>query len=337
MQLPASTLAALLAERRDHGGLLSEWPEWLVALAFGLGSSLSFPVGAAVGALLTPSRKEAPADEKQPSKVTAHILAFGAGTLLFAVTVELYGEAMTDLAVEGYAEGLPYMATTLLYAMLGAVLYVWANRWLQATMAQPESHSLAATERTPLRGLPDLKRNLSMSSAMAAEERRSLLIGIESWFGVLISGVPEAFLLGILAAEKRLSIALVVALFVSNFPTAWASASFMKLGGKSSTFAIIVWALVCLMTGALAGVVPIAFPHMVHEDHGWSRLIGDAIEGLAGGSMLACICAVMLPEAYHVTGDDSALMAVAGFLFGVVVKVFGGLAQNLTGQGVAHQ
>jgi len=57
------------------------------------------------------------------------MLAFGAGALLFAVTVELYGHALMQVHT-GHI-GMIEMFTTILGALIGSALYLIINKWLE--------------------------------------------------------------------------------------------------------------------------------------------------------------------------------------------------------------
>merc|ERR1719310_2509749 len=92
---------------------------WQEALLFGIISSLSLPIGAYLGQWLSPVE----------DYVVAAIVAFGAGALLFAVTVELYGHALHQVAIGklGYIE----IFTTVGCALIGALLYLWLNKMME--------------------------------------------------------------------------------------------------------------------------------------------------------------------------------------------------------------
>merc|ERR550514_2208826 len=97
-----------------------------------------------------------------------------------------------------------------------------------------------------------------------------------------------------------------------------------------------MWISLFLMTGLLAGFACWCLPadgKGFHSgDNFYLHFFGAVIEGLAGGAMLACIAAVMLPEAFEMEGDIIGLIVVVGFLLTVMVKVFGGYASELTGR-----
>jgi len=103
----------------------------LYALIFGIVSGTSLPIGAALGIIFSPV----------PPKFCALMMAFGAGALLFAVTVELYGHALMEVA-HGRL-GLVEMFTTIGGALIGAAFYLTINQWLERYLCE---ESLASSD-----------------------------------------------------------------------------------------------------------------------------------------------------------------------------------------------
>lgn len=91
MQWLARRAPALIAYR----GTAESENLWMSAFLYGLVSAASLPIGAIVGIALSPV---------EPLAV-ANIIAFGSGCLLFAVTVELYGEQLMHLEEHNHQEG----------------------------------------------------------------------------------------------------------------------------------------------------------------------------------------------------------------------------------------
>jgi hypothetical protein len=73
--------------------------------------------------------------------VVANIISFGAGCLMFAVTVELYGEQLKHLHEHNHEEGVLEVILCLFAALLGAILYLMLNRWVESLEHQPEPHT----------------------------------------------------------------------------------------------------------------------------------------------------------------------------------------------------
>merc|ERR1719453_491762 len=93
----------------------------LEALIWGTLSAISLPIGAVMGIYFSPV---------DPYFV-ANTIAFGAGCLLFAVTIELYGEQLHHVESDGFKDGKIEMAVCLVSAVVGSILYPFLNRWVE--------------------------------------------------------------------------------------------------------------------------------------------------------------------------------------------------------------
>jgi zinc transporter ZupT len=205
-------------------------------------------------------------------------------------------------------------------------------------------HLLAEVQRVAgkigLESSPRASRVLGKSNSQVefeVEERdavvqRAKLVALQLFLGLLVDGVPEAILMGFLAARGHLTPVFIVALFFANFPEAFSSASLLTVA-KQSWYGIIgMWTFLCILVGSVAGFACWALLAMypgyaTGEALPVPVLIGIAtIEGLTGGSMIACIAAVMLPEAFERMGKEpplllsSGFMCTCGFLSAVLLK-----------------
>jgi zinc transporter ZupT len=106
----------------------------LYALVFGIMSGTSLPLGAALGVYFSPV-----ADDK-----VALMMGFGAGALLFAVTVELYGHALHEVSA-GHSSRLEIFVI-IGGALFGAAFYLSINQWLEEHLTQKEGKEGAASE-----------------------------------------------------------------------------------------------------------------------------------------------------------------------------------------------
>merc|ERR1719191_388234 len=92
-----------------------------------------------------------------------------------------------------------------------------------------------------------------------------------------------------------------------------------------------MWSSLCVTTTILSGVSSWILFALMH-DHSTEHIFhmfGSAVEGLAGGAMLAMVAASMLPEAYHGGGVWAGVVTVIGFLASCTVKVyFGSVSGN---------
>lgn len=311
------------------------YPTWVIAMTFALVSGLSLPLGALLGLWVTPAPASNKLDEQSVKdskkellergnlrkQFVGYCLAFGAGSLLFAVTVELYGKQMRRLHNHGYLHHIVGITVTTVAAILGGVVYTYTDRYLQelvkgTSTSDPESMALLGSKQN------------TRQDEDEQEETNDSAAGLSMWLGVFIDGLPEGILLGFLAAEHQLSMALVISLLIANFPEAFSSACLLKEARWSSWKIFSMWTLCFLLTAALATISCLLCP--VHlEGNLWVRIGESFIEGLAGGAMLACVTAVMLPEAYEIHNDMIGLLCLSGFLVSVALKVTGGVASEL--------
>jgi ZIP family zinc transporter len=131
--------------------------------------------------------------------------------------------------------------------------------------------------------------------------------GLPLLLGALLDGVPEQAVLGIgLGSGQGVSVALLVAIFVSNLPESIGSATDMRAAGTKSRPIIIGWSVVAVVC-ALATLGGYAMSAGVDD-----RLTG-AIDGFAAGALLVMLVSAMIPEAKKKAGDTAGLVAVLGF------------------------
>jgi ZIP family zinc transporter len=131
--------------------------------------------------------------------------------------------------------------------------------------------------------------------------------GLPLALGALLDGIPEQAVLGIgLATGQGVSVALLVAVFVSNLPEAIGSATDMRGAGKSTRLILGLWvavAVVCTLATlggyALAAVVGAG--------------LKAGIDGFAAGALLVMLVDQMVPEAKDKAGNRAGLATVLGF------------------------
>jgi len=131
--------------------------------------------------------------------------------------------------------------------------------------------------------------------------------GLPLALGSLLDGIPEQAVLGIgLATGKGVSVALLVAIFISNLPEAIGSASDMRSAGKSRKNVLTLWVVVTVLC-ALATLVGYLIAQLV----GGSVKAG--VDGFAAGALLVMLTDSMIPEAKGKVGNRAGLVTVLGF------------------------
>lgn len=270
----------------------------LEALLFGLIGSSALVLGGSLGARWA-----------APPRVSGVLLAFASGTLLSALAFELFPEAV-------HLGGLLPAAAGLL---LGGGTFVVINTWVDSRVATDAGDP---DEVPAPAGVSD---DVSGAEAEQTERVRETAgnVGSGVAFGLLaavtLDGVPENLALGVSLVTSHGagegaggSLALLVAIFTSNFPEALVGAVAMRAGGRSAAFAVGLWsAAAVLLTAAvvvgyaaLSNVSPstLAFPL-----------------AFAGGAVLASLADTLMPEAFEHGRPLNSFATGAGFFVAFVL------------------
>lgn len=125
--------------------------------------------------------------------------------------------------------------------------------------------------------------------------------------GALLDGIPEQLVLGIgLASGEPVSIALVVAILVSNLPESIGSAADLLEGGMAKSRVLMLWAGVAVICAA-ATVAGFALASVTGD------AFRSASSGFAAGALLVMLVDSMIPEAQSKAKESTGLATVLGF------------------------
>ena len=126
--------------------------------------------------------------------------------------------------------------------------------------------------------------------------------------GALLDGIPESIAIGLsILHGGAVSVAVVVAIFLSNLPEGLSSSVGMKSAGRSAGFVFGIWtviAVICSLS-SLAGYVLF---------DGFSPFVVALTTAIAAGAILTMIIDTMIPEAFAETHNWAGLIAVLGYL-----------------------
>jgi ZIP family zinc transporter len=184
-------------------------------------------------------------------------------------------------------------------ALISGVSFELVEEGLRAAGGVPVALGLAAGALVFFFGDRAVERMGGRSGGAAA--------GFPLLLGALLDGIPEQVVLGIgLAAGEGVSVALLVAIFVSNLPESIGSATDMRAAGRESRVIVLGWAVVAVVcTLATVG------------GYWVSALVGDrftgAVDGFAAGALLVMLVGSMIPEAKEKASVGAGLAAVLGF------------------------
>jgi zinc transporter, ZIP family len=130
--------------------------------------------------------------------------------------------------------------------------------------------------------------------------------GLPLALGALLDGIPEQAVLGLgLAQGQGVSVALLVAIFVSNLPESIGSSIDMKIGGVRPRSIILLW---------IAVAVACAFSTL--GGYAASQVMAEEFEAIVdgfAGALLVMLVGSMIPEATAKAGEKTGLAAVLGF------------------------
>lgn len=140
--------------------------------------------------------------------------------------------------------------------------------------------------------------------------------GLPLALGALLDGIPEQAVLGIgLASGAGVSVALLVAVFVSNLPEAVGSASDMRASGERSRPIVLLWLVVAAVC-ALATVLGYGVADLVSDP------VRAGIDGFAAGALLVMLTDSMIPESKDKARDWAGLATVLGFAVAAALSKF---------------
>jgi ZIP family zinc transporter len=199
------------------------------------------------------------------------VLGFGAGVLISAVAYELVEEAFST------SEGGSWVAAGLL---AGAVVYFVGDEAIA-------------------------RQGGGQRKSMGGEQEEGTALAIV--LGIVLDGIPESMVIGLtLLQGGSVSVAMLVAVFLSNLPEAIGATSGLAAAGWRRSRILGLWALVVLAS-ALASLAGYAL-----FDGASADTIAFVL-AFAGGAILTMLAETMMPEAYLRGGRAVGLVTTLGF------------------------
>ena len=205
------------------------------------------------------------------------MMGFGGGTLFAAVAYELIPEDNLD-------NGWQICA----WALVGALTYYVGDRLID-------------------RGGGAARTAIAVGRGKGGS-------GAAMFLGALLDGIPEAFILGLgLALGGQISVAFVVAIFVSNIPQGLAGTTSLQEAGTPGRRITVMWTLLTLACGLASLLGYVTADNLTH--------VGTYASAFAGGAVLMMLADSMIPESYRHGGRTVGLLTVVGFLLAGVLTV----------------
>jgi ZIP family zinc transporter len=218
---------------------------------------------------------------KISQKAVAIVMGFGAGVLISALSFELMDEAFKTGGFLATASGF----------LGGSLIYSIANYFVNKAGGK---HRKRSGEKQP----------------SADEEGSGLAIAL----GALLDGIPESIAIGISMIQGgAVSIATVIAIFISNIPEGLSSTSGMKKAGRTKLFIFGVWGGIAILTSIASILGYAVFAHL-------SPTIIAATIAVAAGAILTMLADTMIPEAFEAGHNIIGIITVIGFLSAFVLS-----------------
>jgi zinc transporter, ZIP family len=265
------------------------------ALVFGLLGSSALVIGGALGAYW-----------QVPQRISGVLLAFASGTLISALAFELFPEAVHLGGL--WPAGLGLITGGLTFVFINTALDSWVAKSAGYPSEVPALPPEAAEE------ISGAEAQQTERMEEAATQGESAVIGFALLAAVTLDGVPENLALGVSLLSGGGGIALLVAIFCSNFPEALVGAFAMRRGGRSALFAVVIWLLTAVVLTAA-----VVFGYAVFAQFSEESLAFPL--AFAGGAVLASLADTLMPEAFERGRPLNSMATAAGFLLSFILSV----------------
>ena len=223
-------------------------------------------------------------------RVAATVTAFGGGTLIAAIGLQLVPTADRQAGLLLTASGL----------LAGTLAYVGIDAWLtrDPTMMKARRSCQAARVGVGMESMPD-RDQAAKGEAVA--------------LGGFVDGVPESLALGLSVAAGGVGVALLAGILVGNVVESYGASRLILTGGRSRGFALILLGAIGL---ALAFATVLGGTVLANAS---GALIGSA-QAVAAGAVLAVVSVAIIPHTFSEVSRRVASATVLGFIGGYLLS-----------------
>ena len=138
--------------------------------------------------------------------------------------------------------------------------------------------------------------------------------GSAIFIGTLLDNIPESMILGMgLATGDSISVAFLMAVFISNLPEGVAGTLNLEATGRSRKSVFWMWFWLVLISAICAGLGYLLILWLPGAG-GWNA------KAFAAGAMLTMLADAMMPEAFEHGGKLVGLITVMGFLTAAILS-----------------
>lgn len=207
------------------------------------------------------------------------IMAFGVGVLISAVSFELVEEAFRATN-RGWAVAAGLLSGALVYTVGDFIIEKTGGRTHKKTGGKADQNA-----------------------------------GMAILLGTVLDGIPESMVIGLsLVRGGSVSLAMMIAVFISNLPEAIGATSGLRAGGWSRWRTLRLWVVVAAISG-LASLVGFTF-----FDTASPETLAFTL-AFAGGALLTMLADSMMPEAFRDSGKLVGFVTTLGFGLSFLITV----------------
>jgi ZIP family zinc transporter len=207
------------------------------------------------------------------------VLAFGSGVLISAVAFELVDQAFQTAGAD---------AGVVVGFFLGSLTFFAGDVLIDRL------------------GGGDRKR---MGGAQASGSALAIVLGI------ILDGIPESLVLGLTVVEEgAVSMAFLVAVFLSNLPESIAATTGLAQAGWARSRILGLWLLVTAVCGVAS------FAGFALMDTASASAVAFVL-AFAGGAILTMLADTMMPEAFEHGGKLAGILTSLGFALAYAIGV----------------
>ncbi|MGD6817267.1 ZIP family metal transporter [Metabacillus sp. 113a] len=215
--------------------------------------------------------------QKIPRRMVGWIMSFGTGVLIGAASFDLLQESLEGGGMNATAAG--FLAGALLFTVSESMIAGKGGHQRKRSKENPENHS-----------------------------------GISIFIGTVIDAVPESVIIGVsILQQGSVSILMVAAVFISNFPEGLSSTTGLMKDGYSRRKILFMW-----MTVVFLATVSSLLGYTMLQDA--SPVFTAAIGAFAAGGIIAMVASTMMPEAFEEGGPIVGMITSLGVLCSMLLS-----------------
>ncbi|MDC3416919.1 ZIP family metal transporter [Aquibacillus salsiterrae] len=215
-----------------------------------------------------------------PNRIIGFIAALGTGALIGATAYELLGEAVE---ISGFVQiAIGFLGGALVFTILDILV------------SNGGGHQRKESDR----------------KQTSSEGKSNSGLGI--FIGTIMDTLPESAMIGMsLIGGGKVSLALVISIFISNIPEGISSTVGMQKNGYSKKKIIFLWVLVVFFSSISSWMGVLL--------ESASDTVKAMMSAFVGGAIISMVASTMMPEAYKEGGPSVGFITAIGVFISLIL------------------